>query len=349
MTLPTITVRTDPVPRHDDPLAQASLCSLCPKLCRPTCPVQHATGREAVAPWRISDAVVRGVSSGWTLPLAEQVASCTGCLACASPCLPGTNLPEESRAARAAAANAGAVLPAAIRVRERIAASGTPRRWSPPDVPGEGTRLFLGCPSSPEIAAAALALFAAAGEPISCAADERCCGAVPHDLGLAPEATALATAAGESLAGADRVVVASPGCARMMREEWPRLGLASPPVVTAVEWLASVVSTLAVTGAAGVAAWHPPCVLSRGLGVVEEPLRVLAALGYEVRETAAARCSGAGAAYPMVDADGAASVAAVRRAELDALGAPAVTACPSAGRALGATDLLVLTASRLAG
>lgn len=352
--LPTITRRTEPVPRHDDPLAQAALCSLCPKLCRPQCPVAAGTGREAVQPWRISDAVVRGTSSGWSLPLAEQVASCTGCLACAQPCLPGTNLPEESRAARAAAAGAGALLPAAAALRERVASTGSPRRAShPAGDPGARTVLWLGCPTDgTAVGEAAVALFAAAGEPVRREADDGCCGAVTHDLGLTAETAALAARASASLAGAERVVAASPSCARMMREEWPRLGLAAPPVTTAVEWLASVVSSLPLTPAEGAVAWHAPCTLTRALGVVGEGPAILRALGYDVREPAATgidtRCSGAGAAYPLVDREGAAAVAAVRRRELDALGAPRVTACASAGRALGATDLLVLAAGRLA-
>jgi Fe-S oxidoreductase len=352
--LPTITRRTEPVPRHDDPLAQASLCSLCPKLCRPACPVAAGTGREAVQPWRISDAVVRGTASGWSLPLAEQVASCTGCLACAQPCLPGTNLPEESRAARAAAAEAGVPLPAAVALRERVAATGTPRTEPHPRNDADAaTVLWLGCPTDgTDVGPAAVALFMAAGERVRCEADGDCCGAVTHDLGLTAETAALASRAAAGLAGAERVVVASPSCARMMREEWPRLGLPAPPVTTAVEWLASVVSSLPLERAEGAVAWHAPCTLTRALGVVEEGPAVLRALGYDVREPAATgldtRCSGAGAAYPLVDPDGAAAVAAVRREELDVLDAPAVTACASAARALGATDLLVLAAGRLA-
>lgn len=353
--IPTITRRTEPVPRHDDPLAQAALCSVCPKLCRPACPVAAGTGREAVQPWRISDAVVHGVDSGWTVPLAEQVASCTGCLACAQPCLPGTNLPEESRAARATAYAAGAPLPAAVSLRNRVAATGSPRSLSQPgcgsDAAGAVTVVWLGCPSDGTAARdAAHALFAAAREPVRCEAAGECCGAVAADLGL--PAGDLAARAAASLSGAGRVVVASPSCARMMREEWPRLGLAAPPVVPAVEWLASVVDTLPLARAEGAVAWHAPCTLTRALGVVTEGPAVLRALGYEVREPAATgadtRCSGAGAAYPLVDREGAAQVAAVRRAELATLDAPVVTACPSAARALDATDLLVLAAGRLA-
>ncbi|HEU0132061.1 MAG TPA: (Fe-S)-binding protein [Mycobacteriales bacterium] len=353
-TLPTITHNAAPRPPHEDPLAQAALCSLCPKLCRPTCPVQHATGRESAAPWRISGAVVAGVADGWSVELAEQVAQCTGCGACGEPCLPGTNLPEESRAARAAAAAGGAPLPAAVALRERLAATGSPRsapRTVSADDAGATTVAFLGCPAPDESGEAVLALFRAAGEPVRCDAGEACCGAVALDLGLPAEAAALAARCAESLAGAERVVAVTPSCARAMREEWPRLGVAAPPVVTAVEWLAGVLDRLALRRSDEPVAWHAPCTLARILGVVDAPLRVLAALSSDVREPAATgtatRCSGAGAAYPLVDRAGAEAVAAVRRDELAALGAPAVTACPSAARALGATDLYVLAASRL--
>jgi Fe-S oxidoreductase len=345
--LPTITRRTEPVPRHDEPLAQAALCGTCPKLCRPACPVQNGTGREAVAPWRISDAVVRGSSAGWTVPLAEQVASCTGCLACAQPCLPGTNLPEESRAARAAAYAAGAALPAAHALHERLAAA-RPRAVPPPSA---GTVLFLGCPAR---ASAGVAASTARVTALPSFTEEPCCGAVALDLGLADDARALATSCAASLAEAARAVVASPSCARMIRDEWPLLGLPAPPVVTAVEWLAGEVAAGRVTFMPSdePLAWHAPCTLTRALGVVDAPLAVLRALSPDVREPRATgldtRCSGAGAAYPLVDPTGAEAVAAVRRAELAALDARVVTACPSAARALGATELFVLAAERLA-
>lgn len=339
MTLPTITQSGAPRPVHDDPLAQAGLCSVCPKLCRPACPVQAATGRESAAPWRISDAVVRGLSSGWTAELAEQVAQCTGCGACGEPCLPGTNLPEESRAARAAAADAGALLPAAVTLRGRVAATGSPRSSRRPAVgpPGAPTVLLAGCGVPREVEEAALALFAAAGEDVRTV--DACCGAVAEDLGLAPEAASLRASLDAAVAGAD-VVAVSPSCARALGAR------------TAVEWLASRLDRLTFSPLGGAVAWHAPCTLTRVLGVVEPPLRALRALGAEVREPAATgaatRCSGAGAAYPLVDPAGAAAVADVRRAELAALDAPVVTACPSAARALGGTELLVLAASRLA-
>ncbi|HVE64183.1 MAG TPA: (Fe-S)-binding protein [Mycobacteriales bacterium] len=362
----------DPLPDvPDDPLAQAPICAACPKLCAPTCPVQAATGRESVAPWRISAAARDAERSGWTAEALHVTASCTGCGACSHSCAPGVRLPELSRAARTAAAAAGKRLPAAGRVAARLSRTGSPRprdRWAGELAAGSDpaavTALFYGCTvqtHTPEVGRAAQALLAAAGEPARCSAEETCCGAAAADLGLAPEAAALAAACAAQVAGAEQVVVLSPGCARMMREDWPRLGLGGPAVVTSVEWLDSALSEHrlpAAVGTTGIVAWHDPCTLSRLLGVVDAPRRVLDALGFDRREPAATglhtRCSGGGQAYPLVDADGASAVAAVRATELRSLAAPVVSACPQAERMLTAAgaptrDILEVAAERLLG
>ncbi|HVF21336.1 MAG TPA: (Fe-S)-binding protein, partial [Mycobacteriales bacterium] len=338
-------------PLADDPLALAPLCASCPKLCAPACPVQTATGRESTAPWRISATVRDAVRDGWSEPALHAASSCTGCGACTHACLPGVRLPEESRAARASAASAGIRLPAADAVARRIAATGSPR---PPDIHGvelaagtddtAATALFFGCTVqsiSPAVGRAARALFAAAAEAVRCAEGESCCGAAAADLGLADEAALLAARCADQLAGAERVVVLSPGCARTMRDDWLRLGVAGPPVVTSVEWLDTALSTGRLAPAGGppeTVAWHDPCTLARLLGVVDAPRRVLTALGLSLVEPAATglhtRCSGGGQGYPLVDAAGATAVAGVRRTELEALGAPVVSACPQAERML---------------
>ncbi|MCA1823720.1 MAG: (Fe-S)-binding protein, partial [Frankia sp.] len=288
-----------------------------------------------------------------------------------SACLAGVVLPVESRAARGAASARGVRLPAAERLRARIADVGSPRAGylrpvAPARTGASGDRLFFGCAvldHDAETEAAARQVFATAGNAVpSDTASEPCCGAVALDLGLAEEAAALARGAATALTTTTpqpRAVALSPGCARMMREEWPLLGLPTPDVLTAPEWLDEMLATGRLRSRADAEAravgWHDPCTLARGLRVVDAPRRVLAALGVtivEPRETAAeTRCSGGGAAYPMVDASGAAAVAAVRAADLAALGVPVATACPEAKRALRAAgldvrDLLEVAADR---
>ena len=358
-------------PLADDPLALAPVCASCPKLCAPTCPVQGATGRESVAPWRISAVVRDSARDGWRPETLHAAASCTGCGACTHACLPGVRLPEQSRAARAAAAAEGVLLPAAATMRDRITTTGSPRpadayadEFAAGAVPTAGTALFFGCTVQThraEVGRAAKALADAAGETVRCAAGEICCGAAAADLGLADETVALAESCADQLAGVEQVVVLSPGCARMMRDYWPRLGIAAPRVVTSVEWLDTLLAGggLQPREPDGVAvAWHDPCTLARLLGVVDAPRRVLAALGLAVREPAATglhtRCSGGGQAYPAVDATGAAAVAERRRAELAVLASPVVSACPQAERMLSGDaepvrDILEVAAERLLG
>jgi len=354
-----------------DPLSLVPVCAACPKLCAPSCPVQFATGREAAAPWRIAATVRDAARDGWAPAALHTAASCSGCGACSHACAPGVRLPEMSRAARATAAGESTTLPAADAMAARIATSGSPRppdRWAAELAAGStttaATALFFGCTvqtHSPAIGRSAVALLAAAGEVVRCAPEEKCCGAAAVDLGLSAEAAVLATSCAAQLDGAQRVVVVSPGCARMMRDEWPRLGVSGPDVVTAVEWLDLALADGALPAppqSGGAVTWHAPCTLVRLLGVVDPPLRVLGALGYDVREPLASgvhtRCAGGGQGYPLVDADGSRAVAMVRANELTTLAAPVVSACPQAERMLTSAgaptrDILEVAAERLLG
>jgi Fe-S oxidoreductase len=367
----TTTTRHSPAPRPASPeeaLAQAPLCAVCPKLCRPSCPVEQATGREALAPWRISATVLAAETSGWSPERAQVAASCTGCGACTDACLPGVVLPDLSRAARAAAVAAGVTVPAAVAMARRIAETGRPRRGADnvPALTGDGpTAVLFGCTvqaHSPDVGAALSELLAAAGAQVrGCGQPEGCCGAIALDLGLRDEAAQLARHLGASVAAATELVAVSPGCVRMIREEWPRLGAPTVAVRAAVEWLAAAISEglLRPDVSGGTVAWHDPCTLARGLGVLTAPRAVLAALGLTVVEPRATgrdtRCSGAGAAYELVDPAGSVAVAQVRAQELAAFGATIVSACPQAERRLAATgagpvrDLLEIAADRLVG
>jgi Fe-S oxidoreductase len=78
------------------------------------------------------------------------------------------------------------------------------------------------------------------------------------------------------------------------------------------------------------------------------PRALLAAAVEEMREPvrtgADTSCCGAGGLLPRTLPDVAAAVAADRRRELEACGAPAVTASPACAAALGAEDLLSILA-----
>lgn len=77
-------------------------CALCPRLCRPACPVASGGQREAAVP-----SVIAGVMLDWTREhadpamVAEAVTLCTDCGACQAHCYLDRPLPEALRTARA--------------------------------------------------------------------------------------------------------------------------------------------------------------------------------------------------------------------------------------------------------
>ncbi len=76
-------------------------CSLCPRLCRPSCPVAVSSGREAAVPALIAE-VLRAASAGRVSgDLARSAASlCVDCGRCQDHCHLHIPLPEALRAAR---------------------------------------------------------------------------------------------------------------------------------------------------------------------------------------------------------------------------------------------------------
>ncbi|MFT7520105.1 MAG: hypothetical protein ACI9MC_002249 [Kiritimatiellia bacterium] len=70
-----------------DDRASLDTCALCPRLCRPACPVANATGHEAAVPSLIAAAVVRWRRGDWPSSLAaEALTLCTACGACGDHC-----------------------------------------------------------------------------------------------------------------------------------------------------------------------------------------------------------------------------------------------------------------------
>lgn len=77
-------------------------CSLCPRLCRSSCPVATATGREAAAPTQIADVLLAWSRGLVSEAMAREAATlCVDCGACEEHCHLGTPLPAALRAARA--------------------------------------------------------------------------------------------------------------------------------------------------------------------------------------------------------------------------------------------------------
>lgn len=78
------------------------LCALCPRLCRPSCPVASGSGREAAVPALIGAAMLEWTRGRLSPEIAAQAATlCTDCGACQAHCHLDRPLPELLRVARA--------------------------------------------------------------------------------------------------------------------------------------------------------------------------------------------------------------------------------------------------------
>lgn len=84
-------------------MSEFSTCALCPRLCRPACPVAVGTGREAATPTAIAAVLVDWSRGRASEALAREAATlCLDCGACQEHCHLHEPLPERLRAARRA-------------------------------------------------------------------------------------------------------------------------------------------------------------------------------------------------------------------------------------------------------
>lgn len=321
--------------------------SYCPKMCTFACPVHQATGRDDAVPWSFHRAVT-DLADGRRTPdeVRDDLVACTGCLACQRPCDFDQDVPAQVRDGRAVARPRTA---AADAVLDHLAAGrrpdGTPGPAADP-VPEGATVLHAGCHDPEEVVAAGRRLLAAAGHDVAVVADG-CCGQLATDLGGADLADRRRAHRRDQLASAGRVVTLDPHCGPALPDVAPVADLWSV--------LAAAPPPLRADPPTPVA-YHDPCVLARGAGVVDPPRALLAAAGLTVVEPehhgADTGCSGAGLGLPLLDPDAAATTAARRAAQLRATGARVVTACSRAadrlrGADLPVDDLAVALAARL--
>lgn len=323
------------LPQVGDVRADAAHCTYCPKMCRFACPVAAATGHEAHHPWGIDRAVVALADGRADASIADAVYACTGCRRCGSACLPGLDLPTHVRAARAELVARGVAphvaVPDARPALGALAAGAT----------GTGSLLvWPGCAGSAEADDALAAVLAAAGRSWRLPRQAVCCGARAADVGHAADAEGRLAAAGEELAGAERVVVADPHCARRLRVD-----AGDDRVITLPELLGELADELPLEPTGERAVWHDPCWLARGLGITEAPRRVLAAVtGTPPLEAwphpDRTGCSGAGMGLPATHPDAAEAMADGCRADLAATRADVVvTGCADAGATLAVGPL----------
>lgn len=339
----------------------STLCTTCPKLCRFSCPVAVADGRESSTPTaKMTDAhrLAQG-NLDMTPENVDPLYRCTGCGLQQEFCKHEVDAADALEAARGLAYEKG-VLPEPLAAKEhRLRTDRDPLASELLRI-AEGLRpapradasetLLVGCrmlKDDPGGARRALELLErAAGTAVSAWYREPiCCGYPLYALGDRKGATAQAKAFARAARDLPRLTACDPSCAFMLREVYPQLGVKlKPQILTLVELLAEKSSGMNLAAPqTQKAVYHDPCHLGRRLGIFEPPRQLLRLAGVSLVEAPwsrkLARCCGFGAAYPLLDPAGARTIATSRREELRATGADIVaTACPSCKMALSDPD-----------
>ncbi|MBK7150351.1 MAG: (Fe-S)-binding protein [Sandaracinaceae bacterium] len=311
---------------HSLPLVAAherehTFCSFCPKLCRVACPVSTAQASETTTPWG-KMTTLHHLAKG-QLPLDEDHAAslyaCTGCQRCKSYCDHDTEVADALNAGRAEAVRARVAPAAAYAVIEAHQARQERAKSAAEAIFGDKlTRtdapivFFPGCTACvrrPEDALAgeeAVRKLTGLGTRVEAAG---CCGLPLLEAGDRDGFLSAATRTLARLEGAQEVVFEDPGCLYALSVSAKRMGLHSDVRMTHLTQLAdrhlARIEPIADLPD-GPVRYHDPCKLGRGLGVYEEPRRVLRkVLGRQLSEFhhsgERAECSGGGGQLPRTD------------------------------------------------
>lgn len=274
-------------------------CTTCPRLCRWACPVAEAEARESVSPYSLV------VLSG--LVKKEQVAPsvagelpyhCTHCGACTEVCLHNNDVPLWLSMARSRVLSAGAAPKKVREICGHFGVSGNPQGESlegtltevveaaGTEVRRNGSTVYLpGCKTleaTPEAATAflrATTLLGVSGVSVTPAA-AGCCGLPLLWAGELEGFRAHAFRYASQFSKVDTLVVHDAACAHALAVRYAEVGAAlRPRVVHPARFLAENLDLEKPehehTEQEPTVAYADTCSLARGLGLIEEPRRLL--------------------------------------------------------------------------
>ncbi len=348
-------------------------CYVCP-MCRHQCTTLKATRQETDSPRSKALSLYslqRGLLALDDPGMVAQMYRCCGCRLCTAWCISGYEPSSMVQAARTAIVQKLKAPQRVMELLDRILDAGNPMGHpmdergavldglaSPADKQPQ-VLLYAGCSPSYEErdqVRAAARLLDAAGVSWTTLRRERCCGAVAWSLGFRREAQDMAAAVLEGIeqSGATTVVTTCPSCAKAIGNDYSKEWGVKPRKQVEVLHITQLLARLMDQGKLVFkkamelrAAYHDPCSLGRGMGVYEEPRRVLAAIGgLELVESRHNRekgeCCGSGAGMRFTNPEIAATAASQTLEGKLATGAQmVVTACPSCQTALrGARERL---------
>jgi dimethylglycine catabolism B len=315
---------------------ELSKCAYCPKLCRATCVVSEAEPREALTPWgKMTNAFAASQTGVLGPERAELAWGCSNCFRCREACdhrNPVTPTLNDARADYVALGQAPASVQALLKRQDLIEAQHAHAVEQLENTPGvrsdASSALLLGCRYAkvfPDAARAAIRLAVALAGSVRLV--NGCCGAWQRSAGAPAAADTSRARLASELGSAKRLFVLDPRCALELRDL---------SATTLVELAAMHADRFeAAPGGAGRFRYHDSCALGRGLGLYDEPRRLLARVTGNApleleNARQLARCSAGGGILPVSMPEIAKAGAARLAAEHDRLGGGTlVTSCAS--------------------
>lgn len=324
---------------------QLDYCTYCPKMCRHSCPVSTASGRETYIPQVKMDRLnqLRLGRSQFTTESTDPLWACTGCRHCTMYCDHGNEPGLVLFSGRAAAVDHGVPHPALVGYSERFRAreqrlSAQLASAFKEHMATEGdVGYWPGCDAIDKGAAdiaAAMALFERVGlDSVKIVEAPQACAGYPL---LAAGHTDLfrwhAGRVAASLRGFRKVAINCSACLYAIRSQYAAEGVSvRTEVVSLADVLAPAANNLACSLNRRTVYYHDPCYHARYNNVVEAPRRALGGLA-EVRELSWAKadteCCGGGGLLPKTMPLVADQMAKRRLAEVQATGGGmVVTSC----------------------
>ncbi len=231
-------------------------------------------------------------------------------------------------------------LAALLRLVPRASAAPTSPKLTPAEGASRGrVALLQGCVEpamAPSIRAAAMRLIARAGYEVVLVEGEGCCGALSEHLGRTGEARGFAAANVRAWTRAgpfDAIVTTAAGCGTTLKAYGQRL----PGDAQAIDAASRTRDILEFIGEVGLppvtrpgklsVAYHAPCSLQHGQGIVAGPAELLAQAGFEVRPIAEGHlCCGSAGVYNILQPELAGRLRSRKAANIARTGAVVVAA-----------------------
>jgi Fe-S oxidoreductase len=292
-------------------------CTYCPKLCRHTCPVSNALGKETLIPQAKMELMnmLRLNAIPWDAEVANAFYGCTGCRLCRQYCLHGNTVASILEKGRNWAERRQLGHPALHRLPERFRArnerlqSKLHQHFSPHLFAEEAqVGFFPGCDMidfAVEDIRDAFTVFDSLGlNFIRLMSIPQVCAGYPlWSAGFTEAARFVAAEITESLRHFATVVTGCPACTYLLREKLPEEGFESQTEILHItEFLYVHAERLNIQRVRPAAFYHDPCYLGRYLGVYDPPRRLLSRCVKSLREFFYSReeseCCGGGGLLP---------------------------------------------------